>query len=106
VLAELGHRRHPEELQRGPELPDQQVEGPVHAGLAADHQPVEVGAPEHGRVRPQGERDRHVGAVPHARVDQDGERRPDRRADRRDQVGRRDGPVELSPAVVGQLHPV
>jgi hypothetical protein len=106
VLPQLRDRRHPKELHGGPELPGQQVEGPVHAGLAAGHQPVQVGAPEYGRVGPQSEGDRHVGPVPYAGVDQDGERRTDRLADRRDQVGRGDGPVELPPAVVGQLHPV
>jgi len=106
VLPQLRDRRHAEELHRRPELPGQQVEGPVDPGRAAGHQPVQVGAPEHGRVGPQRERDRHVGPVPHPRVDQHGERRPDRLPDRRDQVGRGDGPVELPPAVVGQLHPV
>jgi hypothetical protein len=106
VLAQLRDRRHPEELRRGPELPGHQVEGPVHAGLAADHQPVQVGAPEYGRVGPERERDRHVRPVPDARVDQHGEGRPDGRADRRDQVHRGHRPVELPPAVVGQLYPV
>ena len=64
MLAQLGDRGHAEQLHRGPELAGQQVERPVHAGLAAGHQPVQVGPAEHGRVRAEGERDRHVRAVP------------------------------------------
>jgi hypothetical protein len=106
VLAQLGHGRDPEELHGGLELPEQQVESAVHAGLAAGHQPVQVGAAEHGGVRAERQGDRHVGAVPHAGVDQHRERGPHRLPHRRDEVNRGDRPVQLPPAVVGQLHPV
>ncbi len=84
----------------------EQVERAVHAGLAASHQPVQVGPPERGRVGAQGERDRHVRPVAHTGVDQHRERRPHRLPHRRDQVNGRHGTVQLPPAVVGQLHPV
>ena len=106
MLAQLGDRSHPEELHRGLELPGEQVERAVHAGLAANHQPVHVGPPERRRVGAQGKRDRHVRPVAHTGIDQYRERRPHGLPHRRDQVNGRHGTVQLPSPVVGQLHTV
>ena len=103
-----GQLRDPADAQQGhgaEHVLFQDLDGPVHAGPSAGHQPVEVGAADQREVGAQGQGGDDVRAAHDAGV-QDDRRvavvRLERRRDVREQVERDRGAVQLAAAMVGQ----